>query len=156
MRRRSVVLFGAFAVAGCGFNPPAPPAASPAVCADGPTPEVVQQAIAGVAPGWVETARGHANNCRLHWVEVAPKGATASSMNQVLFFDRNTVLGTPTPDPRPYLTVLPSGPDAALVQYQWLVGDEPSCCPTGLGTVRFRIGGDGALEPLDPIPGPTG
>ena len=147
-------VLGALTLAGCGFNPPAPPAASSAVCTDAPTPEVVQQAIDGVAAGWVETARGHVNGCRLHWVQVAPQGASASSPGQVLFFDRNTALGTPTPEPRPYLTVLPSGPDAALVQYQWLVGNEASCCPSGLGTVRFRIGGNGALEALDPIPGP--
>jgi hypothetical protein len=148
---RVLVVLGACALTGCGFNPPAPPAASPAVCTDGPTPEIVQQAT---APGWTETARGHANGCRLHWVQVAPQGATASSPGQVLFFDRNTALGTATPDPRPFITVLPSGPEAVLVQYQWLVGDEPNCCPTGLGTVRFRIGADGALETLDPIPIP--
>ena len=48
--------------------------------------------------------------------------------------------------------MVPSGPDGVTVQYQWLVGDEPSCCPTGLGTVRFRIGSDGALAALDPVP----
>jgi hypothetical protein len=40
------------------------------------------------------------------------------------------------------------------VQYQWRQGDEAPCCPTGIGTVRFRIGQDGALEALDPIPDP--
>ncbi len=155
---RSVLAVAGLTLAGCGFSPPsAPPAATPAACtpADEPTPATVQQAIAALpVADWVETTRGHANDCRLQWVQVTQQAATASTPGQVLFFDRNTPLGTPTPDPRPYLTVVPAGADTVTVQYQWLVGDEPNCCPTGRGTTRFRIGDDGTLEALDPIPDP--
>ncbi|MGB3484971.1 MAG: LppP/LprE family lipoprotein [Mycobacterium sp.] len=147
----------ALVVVGCGFSPPAPPPSAAGGCAgaDSPAPDVIAAAIATLPAGpWVETARGHADDCRLQWVLTTVDGGTASSPQQVLFFDRNTPLGTPTSDPRPYITVLPSGPEAVLVQYQWLVGDEPNCCPTGLGTVRFRIGAGGGLEALDPIPDP--
>jgi hypothetical protein len=35
------------------------------------------------------------------------------------------------------------GDEFVTVQYQWQVGDNPPCCPTGIGTVRFQIGDDG-------------
>jgi LppP/LprE lipoprotein len=68
----------------------------------------------------------------------------------VLFFNRNTPLGTPTPDPRPYITVTTTGNDTAVVQYQWRQGQDAACCPTGIGTMRFKIE-DGKLKALDPI-----
>ena len=40
------------------------------------------------------------------------------------------------------------------VQYQWRQGQDPACCPTGIGTVRFQIGEDGKIKALDPIPNP--
>ena len=45
------------------------------------------------------------------------------------------------------------GNDTAAVQYQWRQGQDPACCPTGIGTVRFKIE-DGKLKALDPIPSP--
>ena len=98
------------------------------------------------------SARGHTADCRLSWVLLSLDKATASSPQQVLFFDRNTPLGPATPQPRPYINVTNTGDDTVTVQYQWLVGDEPSCCPTGIGTVRFRIGDDGKLQAVDPLP----
>jgi hypothetical protein len=68
-----------------------------------------------------------------------------------LFFDRKSPIGIPTPDPRPYITVTAMGNDTAAVQYQWRQGQEPACCPTGIGTVRFKIE-HGKLKALDPIP----
>lgn len=128
-------MLGSVLLAGCGFSPPAPttPTATAACSdADSPTPDTVQQAIAGLPPvGWVETARGHANDCRLQWVQVTADNATASTPGQVLFFDRNTPLGTPTADPKPYITVLPSGPESVMVQYQWLVATSPTAARQG-------------------------
>jgi hypothetical protein len=75
----------------------------------------------------------------------------ARSPQQVLFFNRNTPLGTPTPDPRPYITVTPSGNDTAVVQYQWRQGQDAACCPAGIGTARFKVE-YGKLKALDPSP----
>ena len=69
----------------------------------------------------------------------------------MLFFDHKSPIGTPTPDPRPYITINAIGNDTAAVQYQWRQGQEPACCPTGVATVRFKIE-DGKLKALDPIP----
>jgi LppP/LprE lipoprotein len=143
----------------CGAKP-APPSASRAdTCkdSDGPTADTVRQAIATVpveVPGssWVEIARGHTKKCRLHWVQIIPTIASESTPQQLLFFDRNTPLGTPTPNPKPYITVLPPSDDTITVQYQWQVGKDEPCCPTGIGTVKFQIGSDGKLQALGKIP----
>ena len=152
-----LVTFGLL-VGGCGWKPPGPPPLAYQTCseADGPGAAAVQQAIAGLTPieggAWTERSRGNSGNCTLSWVEVTTDKATASAPAQVLFFDRDTFLGTPTPDPKPYLTVVVSGEDIATVQYQWLQGNDPDCCPTGIGSVRFQLDKDGTLEALDPIP----
>ena len=93
---------------------------------------------------------GHTADCSLHWV-VVTSGDASDSPQQVLFFDRKSPIGTPTPDPRPYITITAMGSDTAAVQYQWRQGQEPACCPTGIATVRFKIE-DGKLKALDPIP----
>ncbi len=143
--------------AGCGWSPPSPPATNTQACApsDAPGPDTVQQAIATLPQGaqWKETSRGHTPNCRLNWV-VASAGDASDSPQQVLFFDRNTSLGPATPDPRPYINVVTMGNETANVQYQWRQGQDPACCPTGIGTVRFEIGEDGKIKSLDPIPNP--
>ena len=147
---------GVFAV-GCGWSPPSAPPANPQACAssDAPTPDTVQQAIASLptADQWRETSRGNTRDCRLNWVVVSA-GDASDSPNQVLFFDRNNSLGPATPEPRSYITVIAMGNDTANVQYQWRQGQDPACCPTGIGTVRFQIGDDGKLESRDPIPNP--
>jgi len=147
----------ALIVAGCGWSPPGapPPKADTCTPTDGPNPDTVQREIIGTpAPAgpWAEVARGHALDCRLYWVQIAPVAPQPDSPQQVLFFDRNTPLGPATPQPRPYVSVLTGGEDTVQVQYQWRQGDEAPCCPTGIGTVRFRIGQDGKLEAADPIP----
>jgi hypothetical protein len=145
--------------AGCGAKQAGSPAASPDRCkeSDGPTTDTVQRAIASVPitiPGtsWVEIGRGHAKKCRLYWVQIIPTIASESTGQQLLFFDHNTSLGTPTPNPKPYITVLPPSDDAIAVQYQWLKGNDQPCCPTGIGTVKFEIGPDGKLKALGKIP----
>lgn len=142
----------------CSSQPPAssPP---PDTCksSDGPTNDTVRQAIAAVpvlVPGsiWVEIARGHTKKCRLNWVQIIPSIADESTPQQLLFFDHNAPLGTPTPSPKPYITVLPPGDDTVTVQYRWQVGSDQACCPTGSGTVKFQIGADCKLQALGKIP----
>lgn len=155
----AVLMSAGVLTAGCGWSPPgaAPPKPDTCTPADGPTSDTVQREISGTppaAPGatWTEVANGHTTDCRLYWVQIGPTAAAPDSPQQVLFFAGNTPLGPATPDPRPYISVLPTGEDTVQVQYQWRQSDEPPCCPTGIGTVRFRIGGDGKLEAVDPIP----
>lgn len=145
--------------AGCGWKPAAPPAARPDTCkeSDGPTPDTVRQAIASVpvtVPGttWVEIARGHTKKCRLYWVQIIPTIASESTPQQLLFFDHKAALGAATPNPKPYISVLPPADDTVTVQYQWQVGNDQPCCPTGKGTVKFQIGPDGKLQALGKIP----
>ena len=101
---------------------------------------------------WRETARGHAADCRLNWVVVS-SGSQPDSAQQVLFFDADKGLGSPTPEPRPYITVTARGDHDAVVQYQWRQGQDQPCCPTGIGSARVTVE-DGRLTILDPIPGP--
>jgi hypothetical protein len=144
--------------AGCGSKPPTPsPPVDTCKGSDGPTNDTVRQDIASVpilVPGsiWVEIARGHTRKCRLHWVQIIPSIADESTPQQLLFFDHNTLLGTPTPNPKPYITVLPPGDDTITVQYRWQVGSDQACCPTGVGTVKFQIGSDGKLQAVGKIP----
>lgn len=144
---------------GCAWKPPTTRPSPPNTCkdSDGPTADTVRQAIAAVpivVPGskWVEITRGHTRNCRLHWVQIIPTIASQSTPQQLLFFDRNIPLGSPTRNPKPYITVLPAGDDTVTVQYQWQIGSDQECCPTGIGMVRFHIGSDGKLEALGSIP----
>jgi LppP/LprE lipoprotein len=159
VRRQLAVILLLLLASGCGWKPPTPPAARPDTCkeSDGPTAETVRQAIASVpveVPGsiWVEIGRGHTKKCRLYWVQIIPTIASESTPQQLLFFNHNTPLGTPTPNPKPYITVLPPGDDTITVQYQWQVGNDQACCPTGIGTVKFQIGSDGKLQALGKIP----
>lgn len=152
-------LCACLAVAGCDDKPRAPAAAPTDTCkvSDGPTADTVRRAIASVpieVPGssWVEIARGHTKKCRLYWVQIIPTIASESTPQQLLFFDHNTPLGSPTPNPKPYISVLPPSDDTVQVRYQWRVGSDQECCPTGSGTVKFHIGPDGKLKALDPIP----
>lgn len=143
--------------AGCGWSPPgaAPPKPDTCTPADGPTPDTVQREIRGAPPAgtaWTEVGNGHTTDCRLYWVQIGTGGPQPDSPQQVLFFAGDTPLGPATPQPRPYISVLPTGEDTVTVQYQWRQGDEAPCCPTGIGTVRFKLGQDGKLEAVDPIP----
>jgi hypothetical protein len=156
--RRFVLLVAAFGVtaAGCGWSPPSAPPTTSVNCtqAEGPSADSIAYEVNQLPKGaqWREASRGHAADCRLHWV-VVTSGDASDSPQQVIFFDHNSPIGTPTPDPRPYINVTPTGNDVATVQYQWRQGQEPACCPTGIGSVRFRIE-DGKLKALDPIPNP--
>ena|SRR5262245_19929901 len=149
----AVVLVLGLTAAGCGSSPPGSPPTSSAACstADGPTEDTIANEIKQLpAAQWSEIVRGHTADCSLHWV-VVTSGDASDSPGQVLFFDRKTPIGTPTPDPRPYITINAVGNDTAAVQYQRRQGQDPACCPTGIATVRFKVE-DGKLKALDPIP----
>lgn len=157
--RRLIAILLVLLAAGCGGKPSTAPAARPDTCkeSDGPTPGTVRQAIASVPitiPGtnWVEIARGHTKKCRLYWVQIIPTIASESTPQQLLFFDHNKPLGTPTPNPKPYITVLAPSDDTITVRYQWQQGNDQPCCPSGSGTVKFKIGSDGRLEALGKVP----
>jgi hypothetical protein len=150
-----VVLCLCLLAAGCGSKPQSAPPSTSAACtpADGPSEDTVTAEIAKLpAAPWLEVVSGNTADCSLHWV-VVTSGDASDSPSQVLFFDRKTPIGTPTPDPRPYITISATGNDTATVQYQWRQGQDPACCPTGVGTARFKIE-DGKLKALDPIPAP--
>jgi hypothetical protein len=138
----------------CGWSPPPAAPTTSVACtpADGPTADAVAAEVGKLpkGPAWQEVSRGHAADCRLHWV-VVTSGDAPDSPQQVMFFDRGAPLGAPTSDPRTYITVTPTGNDSATVQYQWRQGNEPACCPTGIGSVRVTIA-DGKLKLLDPVP----
>jgi hypothetical protein len=108
--------------------------------------------VATPGSGWAEAARGHTHSCRPYWVQVKPTNATAASPAQLLFFDHNVPLGTPTPNPKPYTTVLASTDDVVRVQYQWQVAGDSVCCPTGIGTVLYQIGPGGKLVTRGAVP----
>lgn len=140
-------------VAACGWSPPSPAPTSTQACGPGPSAQAVSTEILMLPPAsWTETARGHAADCRLNWVVVS-SGAASDSPAQVLFFDGEKGVGSPTPDPRPYINVVAQGDHDASVQYQWRQGSDPACCPTGVGSARVTLE-EGRLTILDPIPGP--
>jgi hypothetical protein len=152
-RSITVVLSLGLIAVGCGYDPASAPPTSSANCTqtDGPSADTVAAEIAKLpAAQWHEIVSGHTADCNLHWVVVS-SGDASDSPGQVLFFDRKSPIGTPTPDPRPYITITAMGNDTAAVQYQWRQGQDPACCPTGIGSVRVKIE-DGKLKVLDPIP----
>jgi hypothetical protein len=155
--RRGVALASAAALtlvsAACGWSPPSPPPTSTAACGPGPSAAAVADEIALLQPApWRETSRGHAADCHLNWV-IVTSGTQPDAPQQVLFFADAKGIGSPTPDPRPYIAVNPQGDKDAVVQYQWRQGQDQPCCPTGFGTARATVE-DGRLTILDPIPGP--
>ena len=152
-----VVLALGLIATGCGSSPNSAPTTSAATTSaactkdDGPSEDTVSAEIAKLpAAQWEQIVSGHTVDCSLHWVVVG-SGYASDSPAQVLFFDRKNPIGTPTPEPRPYITITPAGDDTASVQYQWRQGQDPACCPTGVATVRFKVE-DGKLKALDPIP----
>ncbi|MBB2992270.1 hypothetical protein FHR72_003769 [Mycolicibacterium iranicum] len=153
-RHVAAVLLLVGATAGCGWSPPAPAPTSSAAAADcgpGPAAQDVEAEFSLLPPGpWRESSRGRAADCRLQWV-VVTSGDQPDSLQQVLFFDGASAVGSPTIEPRPYITVTAQGEHDAVVQYQWRQGADQPCCPTGIGTARVTLE-EGRLTVLDPIP----
>jgi LppP/LprE lipoprotein len=150
-----MLLLGLIA-AGCGWKPPSAPQ-EPDTCkpTDAPAADTVTAAITGLprlnGATWREIGRGHTKDCRLYWVQVSA-GTDSTAPQHVLLFDRNTPLGTATPNPRPYTTVLAMGRSTMTVQYQWRQGADQPCCPTGIAQVRYQLDENGQLKALDAIP----
>ncbi|KWX22281.1 lipoprotein LppP [Mycolicibacterium wolinskyi] len=160
-RLSAVLLSLGFLAVGCGWSPPSAPPPKPDTCtpADGPAADTVAQEIAKLpAPKagseWIKVNEGHTSNCRLYWVQVGQTNPEPNSPGQLLFFDRQTPLGPATPEPRPYINVVTNADDSVVVNYQWQQGQDSPKAPTGIATVRFRIGDDGKLVAVDPIPKP--
>ncbi|MUL68480.1 hypothetical protein BOO86_28700 [Mycobacterium sp. CBMA 234] len=150
----------ALLAAGCGWSPKGgepTPEADKCTPADAPPQNVVAASIFTLPPPptgkWVQMSSGHTSNCALYWVQLGQNNSTPDSPQQVVFFNKGTMLGTPTPTARPYITVTASTPNTATVQYQWQQAKDQPGMPTGIGSVRFTVEG-GALKALDPIPGP--
>src|SRR5512139_628167 len=107
----AAVVTGGLVSGGCGWSPPPATPTTPVSCthADGPSAASVDSSIKQLPAGrWRESSRGHTADCHLHWV-VVTVGDASDSPQQVLFFDRTSPIGTPTADPRPYITVTPLG-----------------------------------------------
>ena len=160
-RQIAVLVSLGFLAAGCGWSPPSAPPPKPDTCteADGPGADTVAAEIAKLpAPKagseWTQVAAGHTSNCRLHWVQVGQTNPEPNSVGQLLFFDRQTPLGPATLEPRPYINVVTNADDTVVVNYQWQQGQDSPTAPTGIATVRFRIGDDGKLVAVDPLPEP--
>jgi hypothetical protein len=79
-------------------------------------------------------------------------GTDPRAPQQLLLFDRNTPIGTATPQPKPYTNVLTSGENTVTVQYQWEQASDAPGRPTGIAQVRYQLGDDGKIKALDPIP----
>jgi LppP/LprE lipoprotein len=155
MRRFAVLTSSALltvTAAGCGWSPPSPPPTSTAAdCGPQPSAAAVESELSLLPPGpWRQTARGAAADCDLQWV-IVTAGDRPDSLQQALFFDGVEPVGSPTMNPRPYITVTPQGAHNAVVQYQWRQGQDQPCCPTGIGTARVTLE-DGRLTVLDPVP----
>ncbi|MGV9803734.1 LppP/LprE family lipoprotein [Mycobacterium sp. NPDC003449] len=160
-RLSAVLLSMGFLAAGCGWGPSSAPPPKPDTCtpADGPSADTVAQEIAGLpvpkaGSEWTQLKDGHTANCRLYWVQVGQTNPEPNSPGQLLFFDRQTPLGPATPEPRPYIAVVSNADDTVVVNYQWQQGHDSPKAPTGIATVRFRIGHDGKLVAVDPVPQP--
>ncbi|WP_454790899.1 LppP/LprE family lipoprotein [Mycolicibacterium lutetiense] len=157
----AIVAFVGLLAVGCGWSPSSAPPPKPDTCApsDGPSADTVEDQIAKLpAPAagkeWTQIGTGHTSNCRLYWVQVGQSNPAPNSVGQLLFFDRQTPIGPATPEPRPYINVVTNADDTVVVNYQWQQGHDSPSSPTGIATVRFRIGDDGKLVAVDPIPKP--
>src|SRR5882757_8559334 len=97
----AVVLSLGLIAVGCGYNPASAPPTSSGNCtqAEGPSEDSIANEIKQLpAAQWQEIVRGHTADCSLHWVVVSA-GDASDSPGQVLFFDRKSPIGIPTPDP---------------------------------------------------------
>ena len=124
----------AASTAGCGWSPPAAPPRAPSTAGQAPVPmrsplsssychRIVARHRAGQQPGLPVVLGGGQRRGRVRQPSAG------------LFFDGVNPIGSPTPDPRPYITVTPQGDHTANVQYQ--VAPGPGPC---LLSDRYRVG----------------
>jgi len=92
------------------------PARPPALRPTGRVQTVAAKIAKLPAANWSEIVSGHTADCSLHWVVVS-SGDASDSPGQVLFFDRKSLIGTPTPDPTDIAAVqyMASGPRAGVL-----------------------------------------
>lgn len=115
------------------------------------TDSVIQSALALIPPmfgeSWVVGRSGHGGD--VSWVQaVIPRGSV-STPDHVLLFHRGVYVGTATEAPVPYTRVLDVADDGITVEYRWIIGEEPSAAPAGVGTVRYLVSAQG-VGPIDP------
>lgn len=125
-----------------------------------PSPADVQAAMAGLPRlrddlAWSQYAEGASEAGNLVWVHAIVAEGSASTPEHLLLFKGRTYLGTATQEPRPYTRVLSTNGDTITVEYCWIVGDEPSAAPAGVGTVRYQLTDEGTVTALDKAPWPT-
>ncbi|MFC8531647.1 LppP/LprE family lipoprotein [Nocardia sp. NPDC057227] len=100
---------------------------------------------------------------QLLWARVTA-GGSASSPSHILFFDHTGYLGTATQRETSYASVNGATDTTVQVQYRWLLGDEPFCCPQGGPvTITFTLNGrtvtpdrqvpSEVTDPFQPAPG---
>ncbi len=134
---------------------PAPAAGS---CLTGDSPEV-QRAMGALSYryGWQVDSVGskpYPDCLGLQWVLLSTPGGTASSPYQVMFFHDNTFVSTANTFDTSYTSIVGESANSVQVQYRWLQGDEPSCCPQG-GPVTITYTWDeaaGAVGQDPPLP----
>ena len=135
----AVLLFFGLIAAGCGWSPPSapPPSRTPARRRTVPATRPFDRRSPVCRRPGGDVAEGQGPRRELPAVLGAVNGGAidSDSPQQVLFFDRNTPLGPATPEPRPYINVLPTGDDTAVVQYQWRQGQRRAMLPD-----RYRDG----------------
>ncbi|MFF0630891.1 LppP/LprE family lipoprotein [Nocardia sp. NPDC004151] len=80
----------------------------------------------------------------LMWVLADTPHGTASSPWHVMLFNQAGYLGTATKKSTSYTSVVGSSDRSVQVQYRWLAGSDPSCCPSGGPVVvTLMLGADG-------------
>ncbi|ETT25601.1 conserved hypothetical protein [Rhodococcus aetherivorans] len=88
----------------------------------------------------------------LMWL-VAVGGNSAAAPEHVLFFADGRYLGTGTSEAYAYTSVAAATDTSVTVEYRWLAGDEPFCCPAG-GPAAVTYTWDGSQivmeQPLPP------
>lgn len=122
-----------------------------------PTPEDIQAAL-DTLPRlredlvWIADAGDVLPEGQLAWVHVILAEGSASSPEHLLLFRGRQYLGTATEEPQAYTTIIGAEGNTITVQYRWLVDDEPSSEPAGVGTVRYQI--NETITALDAAPWP--
>lgn len=128
------------------------------VSGERPTPEDIQAAL-DTLPRlredlvWIADAGDVLPEGGLAWVHAILAEGSASSPEHLLLFRGRQYLGTATEEPQAYTTIIGSEGNTITVQYRWLVDDEPSSEPAGVGTVRYRI--SDTITALDSAPWPA-
>lgn len=115
----------------------------------------VRDALATLPDGpWVAEHASDAQVAKcpqLLWVSASGGNSSGAPIAVLLFHDGRYV-GTATPEPYAFAAVSGSTDTSVAVDYKWLVGDEPFCCPAG-GPATIHYSWDGSAIVMDrPLP----